>query len=77
LDFNEQKEALQAMPGLNNALYPHLSLARMMFIAAAVLAVIVIDDFIPGLENRQAGTLQCNAIPGAGRQKIQRKVRFE
>ncbi|MES2355405.1 MAG: ABC transporter permease [Pseudomonadota bacterium] len=47
ITFTQSGEAMQTMQGVANGLYPHLSLSRMLFIAVAVLIVIVTAALYP------------------------------
>lgn len=47
LDFSNQAQAVQSMQGVTRTIHPYLSLDRMLFIASAVLVVIVVATLYP------------------------------
>jgi ABC-type lipoprotein release transport system permease subunit len=47
LDFSNQAQAVQSMQGVTRTIHPYLSVDRMLFIASAVLVVIVVATVYP------------------------------
>lgn len=62
IDFSSMSTAVQQLPGMSNKLYPHLSLARMLFLASILMLVTIAAAIYPAW--RTASLVPLNAIRG-------------
>lgn len=74
ITFGKQAQALQTMQGVSNTIYPILSWARMLYIATAVLIVIVSATLYPAWKAARLAPLEAmRGMRGGG--KVPKKAR--